>query len=114
MDISGYTAEQIRQMPELAHLYKAVLFLEQNKGKNLFPKKYEMSVLNAATRDTHTFFSEHPTMPLKEAVVAILGSFKSDISGDLLLKITQKIIETWEKCASKVAQTEGELELETV
>jgi hypothetical protein len=110
MDISGYTAEQIRQMPELAHLYKTVLFLEQNKGKNLFPKKREMSVLNAATRDTQKFFNEQPTMPLKDIVAAIMSSFIPDLSGELIMKTTQKIIETHEKLSKTVSKKERELE----
>lgn len=110
MDISGYTAEQIREIPELAHLYEAVLFLEQNKGKRLFPRKYEASMIDMGAEKAHDFFKVYPTMPLKEAVVAILGSFKADLSGELLLKITQRIIETWGKLLSTVHQKERELE----
>jgi hypothetical protein len=111
MDISGYTAEQIREIPELAHLYKAVLFLEQNKGKRLFPKKYEASMTDLGAERAYKLFKEHPTMPLKEAVVAVLSSFTSDISGQLLLKMTEKIIETWEKYAKTVHHQERELAL---
>ena len=110
MDISGYTSEQIRQIPELAHFYEVVLFKEQNKGKRLFPKKYEKSMVDMGAEKTHKFFKQHPTMPLKEAVVAILSSFKSDISGELLLKITQKIIETHEKLSKIDVLQERELE----
>ena len=110
MDISGYTAEQIRQMPELAHLYKTVLFLEQNKGKNLFPKKHESSVLNLAKQDTRKFFKEQPTMPLKDVVAAIVPTFTGDLSGELIIKITQKIIETHEKLSKTVNQKQRELE----
>jgi hypothetical protein len=110
MDISGITSEQIKQMPELAHLYKAVLFLEQNKGERLFPKKYEASMVGLGEERTYTFFKQHPTMPLKEAVITILSSFKSDISGDILLKITQKIIETHEKLSIIAFPQERELE----
>jgi hypothetical protein len=109
MDISGYTAEQIREIPELAHLYKAVLFLEQNKGKRLFPKKYEASMISLGGQRAYKLFKEHPTMPLKEAVVAVLSSFTSDISGQLLLKMTEEIIVTWEKYAQTVHQQEHEL-----
>jgi hypothetical protein len=110
MDISGYTAEQIREIPELAHLYDAVLFLEQNKGKRLFPKKYEASMIDLGEERARKFFKLHPTMPLREAVAAILGSFTSDIPGDVLLKMTQKIIETWEKLSSTIHRKERELE----
>lgn len=109
MDISGYTAEQIREIPELAHLYKVVLFLEQNNGKRLFPKKYEASMIDLGAERTYKLFKEHPTMPLKEAVVAILSNFKSDISGELLLKMTEKIIETWEEYSKTMHRQEKKL-----
>jgi hypothetical protein len=110
MDISGYTSEQIKEIPELAHFYDVVLFMEKNKGKNLFPKKYEMSVLDAVTKDTHNIFKEHPNLPLNNVVATVLPAFKPDLSGDLILKMTQKIIETWEKLSSSVHQKERELE----
>jgi hypothetical protein len=110
MDISGYTSEQIRQIPELAHFYEVVLFKEKNKGKRLFPKKYEASMVGLGEERAYNHLMQHPTMPLREAVATILGSFTSDIPGDVLLKMTQKIIETWEKLSSTVHQQERELE----
>jgi hypothetical protein len=110
MDISGYTSEQIKQIPELAHFYEVVLFMGKNKGKNLFPKKYEMSILDVVTKDTHNIFKEHPNMPLKNVVATVLQAFKPDVSGELILKMTQKIIETWEKLSSTVHEKERELE----
>jgi hypothetical protein len=110
MDISGITSEQILQIPELAHLHKAVLFLEQNKGKRLFPKKYEASMIDLGAEKTYKLLKEQPTMPLKEALVAILSSFKSDLSGELLLKITQEIIKTHEKLSKNVFFEERVLE----
>jgi hypothetical protein len=110
MDISGITSEQILQMPELAHLHKVVLFLEQNKGKRLFPKKYEASMIDLGAERTYKLLKTQPTMPLKEALVAVLSSFKSDISGNLLLKITQEIIKTYGKLSTNVLHEARELE----
>jgi hypothetical protein len=110
MDISGISSEQILQMPELAHLYEAVLFLEKNEGKILFPKKYEASMLDRAREKTRDVFNEQPKMPLKDAVVVILARLKSDISGELLLKMTQKIIQEWASLSVKTSQEMHELE----
>lgn len=111
MDISGYTAEQIRQMPELAHLYEAVLFLEHNKGNILFPKKYEASILDIAEEDTYELFEEQPTLPLKDVIATIVPTFSLNLSGELILKVTQKIIETWETQVEKARFLEHELEV---
>ena len=111
MDISGISSEQIKQMPELAHLYDAVLFLEKNKGKNLSPKKHESSIVGLAEEDTYDIFRAHPTMPLKEIVVKIVNTFDTDLSGELIIKITQKVIETHGKLSKRVVQKESELEI---
>jgi hypothetical protein len=110
MNISRITSEQIKQMPELAHLYDAVLFLEKNKGKNLSPKKHESSIIGLAEEDTYDIFKEHPTMPLKEVVAKIVSTFDADLSGELIVKITQKVIETHGKLSKKVVLKEWELE----
>ena len=49
-------------------------------------------------------------MPLKEVVVAILVNLKPNLSSELLLSVTQKIIQKWEKLAKTAHQTEDELE----
>ena len=109
MDISQYTSEQIKQIPELAHLYEVVRFVEKNKGKILFPEKYQASMTDMARVKTIEFFKEHPTMPLKDALVSILGSFTTDIPGFALIKMTEEIIKKWEKLAEAVNCQENEL-----
>lgn len=106
MDISGYTAEQIRQMPELAHLHEAVLFLEKNKNTIFFPEKYEASILDIAEEDTHELFEQQPTMPLKDVIGTILPTFDSNLSGELILKMTGKIVQTWQE-RSKAVHFQG-------
>jgi hypothetical protein len=104
------SSEKILQMPELAHLYEAVLFLEKNDGKVLFPKKYEASMLDRASEKTRVVFSEQPKLLLKDAVIVTLSRLKSDISGELLLKMTEKIIQEWEALSAKALQTMSELQ----
>ena len=85
MDISQYTSEQIKQIPELAHLYDVVRFVEKNKGKILFPEKYQASMTDMARVKTIEFFKVHPTMPLKDVLVSVLGGFTTDIPGFALI-----------------------------
>ena len=109
MDISQYTSEQIKQMPELAHLYEVVRFIEKNKGKILFPEKYQASMTDLAKVRTVKCFNEQPTMPIKDVLVSILGSFTTDIPGFALVKMTEEIIKKWEKLSETVLQQEHEL-----
>jgi hypothetical protein len=111
MDISGYTAEQIRQMPELAHLYEVVLFLEKNKNTVFFPEKYEASILEIAEEDTHELFEQQPTMPLKNVIAAIVPTFSTELSGELILKVTKKIVQTWQERLEMVHFQENALEM---
>lgn len=111
MDISQYTSEQIKQMPELAHLYEVVRFIEKNKNTILFPEKYQASMADMARVKTVEFFKAHPTMSLKEALVSILGSFTTDIPGFALVKMTEEIIKKWEKLSEMAHKTENALEM---
>jgi hypothetical protein len=110
MNADGITSEQILQMPELAHLYEAVRFLEGKDGRDLFPRKYQESMLSLAERDAYALFKKNPNLPIKEVLVRILDTYPSDIRGDILLKMTQRIIEEWTELLSKVHQTTHELE----
>ena len=76
----------------------------------LFPKKHQASRLDMAREKTYKLLKEQPTLPLKETVTSVLSGFTTDISGELLLKMTQAIIERWEKSAQTVHKTEDELE----
>jgi hypothetical protein len=110
-EVMSLTSEQILQIPELAHLYEAVRFLENKTGKELFPKKYEASMLSLAERDAHALFRKKSDLTIKEALLCILNEYPSDISGEILLKMTQKIIQEWEASSSKVSEKTPKLEL---
>lgn len=110
MNANGITSEQILQMPELAHMYEAVRFLEGKDGRDLFPRKYQESMLDSAERDAYLLFKENSNLPIKEVIVSILATYPSDVRGDILLKMTQVIIQKWEKLSKKAHQTAHELE----
>jgi hypothetical protein len=102
--------EIIRQRPELAHMYNAVKFLEGKEGKDLFPRKYEASMLGIAERDAYALFKKSPDLPIKEVIVHILNTYPSDISGNILLKMTHAIVQEWEELSKKAQPVEHELE----
>ena len=109
-EVMSLTSEQILQIPELAHLYEAVRFLESKTGKELFPRKYEASMLDSAEQETYEILKRNPSLPLKEVLISVLNEYPSDVSGELLLKMTEKIIQEWEALSAKALQKMSELE----
>ncbi len=110
MDNNVATSEEILASPSLAPWHDALMLVKTRSFAELFPKKYEMSFVSMAREKTYKLLKEQPTLPLKETATSVLSDFKTDISSELLLKMTQAIIERWEKSVQTVHQTEVELE----
>jgi hypothetical protein len=101
------TFEEALQDPSLAHIHEGLRYLQKTPPKDIFPKKYEISMVGIALEDTITLFQKNPNMPLKMVVSTIIASFDDDLSADLIVKMTPKIIDKWKTLSVKVAaQTE--------
>lgn len=103
-------SEEILASPDLAPWHDALMLVKTKSFPELFPKKHQASMLDMARERTYKLLKEQPTLSLKETVTSVLSDFKTDISSELLLKMTQAIIEQWEKSVQTVHQTEAELE----
>ena len=110
MDNQGVTSEEILASPSLAPWHDALMLVKTRTFAELFPKKYEMSYVSIAQEKTYKLLKEQPTLPLRDTLTSVLNAFTTDLSGELLLKMTQAIIERWEKSAQTVHQTADELE----
>lgn len=97
------TIEQALEMPELAHLHEAMRYAQDTPFKDMFPKKYEMSIKRSVILRTNKLFETQPAMPLKNVVSTILNSLKEDISSELLVKMAQVISEKWATLSPKSA-----------
>ena len=104
------TSEQALKTLESERLYEAVRHLENMSAEDIFPKKYAAGIEHVAIQNTYKYFEHNPNMPLKEVVAAILANLKPNLSSELLLNVTQTIIQKWEKLAKTAHQTENELE----
>jgi hypothetical protein len=110
MNSRPITSEEILQSPSLAPWHDALMLVKTRSFEELFPRKYEMSIVNRAAKKTYKLFEEQPTMPIKEVLVSVLNSFTTELSGPILLKITQEIIERWGKLSQTVYQMDNEFE----
>jgi hypothetical protein len=91
------TFEEMLADPEFAHIHEGLRYLQKTPPNELFPKKYEKSMIGLALTDTVELFQKNPNMPLKMVISTIIASFDDDLSADLILKMTPKIIEKWKK-----------------
>jgi hypothetical protein len=89
------TFEEMLADPEFAHVHEGLKYLQRTPPNELFPKKYEKSMIGLALEDTVHLFNENPNMPIKVVISKVITSFDDDLSADLILKITPKIIEKW-------------------
>ena len=105
------TFEEALQDPSLAHIHEGLRYLQKTPPEAHFPKKYEKSIINLAIEDTVTLFNQKPNTPLKMVISTIMAGFDDDLSADLILKMTPKIIGKWEQLTYKVAAEKGEIAL---
>lgn len=101
------TIEEMLEDPAFAHAHEGLRYLQRTPSKDVFPKKYEISMVGLAQEDAVKLFKKNPNMPLKKVISAIIASFDDDLTADLILKMTKQIIEKWEKLSSALpTQTE--------
>jgi hypothetical protein len=89
------TFEEMLADPEFAHVHEGIRYLQRTPPNELFPKKYEKSMIGLALTDTVELFQKTPDMPLKMVVSTIIAGFDDDLSADLIVKMTPKIIDKW-------------------
>jgi CDP-diacylglycerol pyrophosphatase len=98
------TFQEALQDPSLAHVHDAIRFLEKTDSRDIFPKKYEHSMIDLAVEDAIKLFETNPNMQLKTVISTILSAFDDDISADLILKMTKNIIKEWHSLSTSLKQ----------
>jgi hypothetical protein len=89
------TFEEALQDASLAHIHASIRFLQKTPSKDIFPQKYAASMVDLAVEEAIELFETHPSMPLKTVISTVIASFPNDLSADLILKMTENIIEEW-------------------
>ena len=96
-----WTAEEILKTPEMADFHETALFLQKNKGKILFPRKFLVAVKSMVTQRVPQLFETNPSMPITEVVAIILKGLDKRTDGDMLIKITKWIVDEWQSVANQ-------------
>ena len=96
--------EEALKDASLVHFHEAIRSVQNKSNKDISPKKYEKSMLNLAESDTVRFFKENPNMSIKTIVATIIQSFPDEVSPDIILKMTKKIVEKWQNLSASYRQ----------
>jgi hypothetical protein len=105
------STEIINQNPELERFRDIVHLLENSTFETLFPEKHAASAISWAKQIAHDLLKADPTVSLKETMMVVLNRGEDGLSGEVMLKITQQVIEKWEKMhQAAVPQLETEAE----
>ena len=104
------TFDEVLQTPELSELHNLIHFLEKTPNRDIFPRKYEMSMEDVTIREVRKLFKDNPHQPTKTAITAVLNRLPDDLSDVLLLKMTQLAVQEWGKLVQSLAVPENILE----
>ena len=104
------TFGEVLQTPELSELHDLVRFLEKTPNKDIFPRKYEMSLEDVTIREVRSLFKNAPQQPIKAVITAVLNRLPNDLSDVLLLKMTQLAVQEWRTLAQNTTAKERILE----
>jgi hypothetical protein len=96
--------DEILADPSLAHMHEMVRYVHNTPASQLFPKKHEMGLKYVAQKNTRKLYSENPDMPIKKVLMTVFEQLTDDIPAPLMLKLTQTIIDMWEKLSLPVQQ----------
>lgn len=90
------TMEDVLEIPEMSDLHQAIRYVQNTPFSKLFPNKYRVTLEYSAKRKVRKLFQKNPTLPLKKVVTKVLNNlYDDDISAELILKMTQLIIQEW-------------------
>jgi hypothetical protein len=93
----SYTFEEVLASPEMAHYHDAIRYLQVTPEREVFPRKFELSMQDIATDNVYALFRENPATPLNDVVSVVMDKLPKDLKPQMLLKLVQITIEKWEE-----------------
>ena len=88
------TFKQALKDPAFAYLHEALLLIKDKPNKDIFPKQYEMGLLDAVVSTLVQLFEKNPKISLKMALTGVVKTLPNDITDTLLSKVVQKVFDT--------------------
>ena len=88
------TVGEALQDPSFEPFYELLLFIKDKPNKDIFPKKYEMGMMDATVSTLIQLFEKNPKISLKMALTGVIKTLPNDITDTLLSKVVQKVFDT--------------------
>ena len=88
------TLKQMLKDPSLEPFHELLLFIKDKPNKDIFPKKYEMGMMDATVSTLLQLFEKNPRISLKMALSGVIKTLPNDITDTLLSKVVQKVFDT--------------------
>jgi methyltransferase-like protein len=101
------TVEDILDDPSWANHHDAIRYALNTPFSQLFPKKHELTLMHIVENDTQELFNENPKMSIKKVIMIIFEDLTDDIPAPLMLKLTKRIIEKWQKLTINIQKQSG-------
>ena len=105
------TIEEVMQDKSLSGLLEAARFLEKNKDKIIFPKKYMMSLKHWVEEKVYRIYLNTPDMPLLKVVIVGLDGLYEKLPPEMILEITDFIMKEWQSLVVPNQEKVSELQL---
>ncbi len=96
------TMEDILEIPEMSDWHADIRYIQTTPFSKLFPTKYRMMIEDSIKRQTFNAFKINAATPLKDVVSTVLSSLKDDISPELIVKMTQLIVDKWTQLSAEI------------
>ena len=96
-DNKSLTIEDLLQDSSFAHVHEALKYVINTPASQLIPKKHELVLTDLVEKETKELYNETPNLPIKKVLSTIFESLTDDIPAPLMLKLTKKIINKWQK-----------------
>lgn len=95
--------------PELAQQFEDIInYVQVTPFKKMFPNKYKALVEQSILEKTYELFEKSPNMSLKNVVSTVLrDAYDDSISAELILQMTQRIIDEWGYLSKPVYHTKN-------
>ena len=89
------TFNQMLKDPSLEPWHEALRIIKNKPSKDIFPKKYEMGIIDVAMETMAELLDKNPNLSFKKALTGAIKNLPRDITDALFSKVLQKAIEEW-------------------
>ena len=89
------TLEEALLDPSFAPFHELIRAVKDKPNKDIFPKKYEMCVIDAAMVTMVALVDNNPNISFRKALKGVIKNLPKDITDVLFTKVIKQALEEW-------------------